>query len=356
MKERIRSGCLVVLFLLIENGSCWLPLSIHPVTTGSTASSRLLGSSSDSNSQVLETTNGGDALTMDTPLNPLLEDLFRSAQKVSQPKQAETTAEGAHDAFRYEWGRWVDDSSMQDLMDRVNEIQLTPGVYDTLLVEKGTTSPTTTTNEDRLTAESKPRRLRVAGGEHWDCILHVLPPGTEWNGRWPTGSWAVVRALTGVAEISMLRGPNRDGLYTKATKKDLRGGGDGSLAGGTAGGGQDCVKYVGGALRAYAGKSGKTTLLEVVVRPPIGSEQTDGDGGNSNDIEALEEPPDSILRVSIPSPEKEVVEEVYEDKNDEHNDSNQKGHLGTKMGMHFEKVGGLDDQLNDIVRRVLASR
>ena len=100
MKERIRSGCLVVLFLLIENGSCWLPLSIHPVTTGSTASSRLLGSSSDSNSQVLETTNGGDALTMDTPLNPSLEDLFRSAQKVSQPKQAETTAEGAHDAFR----------------------------------------------------------------------------------------------------------------------------------------------------------------------------------------------------------------------------------------------------------------
>jgi ATP-dependent 26S proteasome regulatory subunit len=30
--------------------------------------------------------------------------------------------------------------------------------------------------------------------------------------------------------------------------------------------------------------------------------------------------------------------------------------LGARMGLAFEKVGGLDGQLNDIVRRVLASR
>ena len=196
-----------------------------------------------------------------------------------------------------------------------------------------------------------PRRLRVAGGEHWDCILHVLPMGTEWNGRWPTGAWAVVRALTGVAEIAMLRGPNRDGFYTKATKKDLRGGGDGSLAGGT-GGGEDCVKYVGGAFRSYSGKSGKTTLLEVVVRPPIGKEQLDGDGQDSLAMEKLENPT-SVLEIVLPSSGND--ESAAEDSNNDVEEE-KPNHLGAKLGMTFDKVGGLDEQLNAIVRRVLASR
>lgn len=36
--------------------------------------------------------------------------------------------------------------------------------------------------------------------------------------------------------------------------------------------------------------------------------------------------------------------------------SNTNTNLGAKLGLSFDKVGGLDDQLNDIVRRVLASR
>jgi hypothetical protein len=278
---------------------------------------------------------------MDTPLKPSLQNLFQIAEKTATPKEAETS-EGAHDAFRYEWGRWINDDTMEELMNRMNEIQLAAGVYDTLVDEIG---------DENLPSSL---RLRVAGGKHWDCILHVLPQGTEWNGRWPTGAWAVVRSLTGVAEIAMLRGPNRDGLFTKATKKDLRGGGDGTLAGGSAGGGEDCVKYVGGALRSYSGKSGKTTLLEVVVRPPIGKEQSDGDGQDSNDIKQLETP-ENVLNVFIPGEETE--EEETEENGDSDDTSEKKpNHLGTKMGMNFEKVGGLDNQLNAIVRRVLASR
>ena len=284
---------------------------------------------------------------MDTPPGRLeagLEGLVHATERASLPCSAETTEQGAHDAFRYEWGRWIDDQAMEELMERVNEIQLIPGVWDTLILDG-----------DADASVSAPQRFRIAGGDYWDCILHVLPQGSEWKGRWPTGAWAVVRALTGVAEVAMLRGPNRDGFYTKATKKSLRGGGDGTLAGGSAGGGEDCVKYVGGAFRSYSGTSGKTTLLEIVVRPPVGKEQLDGDGRESSDMELLQSP-ENYLEVVLP-----VKEEQEESANEDTPEGNtgtreEPKHLGTKMGMAFENVGGLDEQLNAIVRRVLASR
>jgi hypothetical protein len=276
------------------------------------------------------------------PMTPSLYGLFKAAANSAIPRGAETR-EGAHDAFRYEWGRWVDDAAMETLQERVNEIRLTSGVYETLI------SDSESSEDEPIT----PRRLRVAGDAHWDCILHVLPKGSEFMGRWPTGSWAVVRCLTGVAEIAMLRGPNRDGFYTKVAKKDLRGGGDGTLAGGSGAVGEDCVKYVGGALRSYAGKSGKTTLLEVVLRPPIGIQQKDGDGRDSLLIEALNNP-DTILEVAVLGADTRYANKEEEESTS--NDADTPNNLGAKMGMTFEKVGGLDDQLNSIVRRVLASR
>jgi len=293
----------------------------------------------------IDNTIGTEGPITDSPWKDegVLGGLLQAAEKASIPCGAET-AEGAHDAFRYEWGRWVDDDSMQILMDRINEIQLTNGVIDTLIPK------------DTVEAESSPQRYRIAGGDHWDCLLHVLPKGTEWRQRWPTGAWAIVRALTGVAEIAMLRGPNRDGFYTKATKKDLRGGGDGTLSGGSAGGGEDCVKYVGGAFRSYSGKSGRTTLLEVAVRPPVGKEQLDGDGRSSSDIPTLYSP-ERYLELMIPANETSIVDEdLKENKDSDSTNDARPKHLGTKMGMSFEKVGGLDEQLNAIVRRVLASR
>ncbi len=71
----------------------------------------------------------------------------------------------------------------------------------------------------------------------------------------------MLKALTGVVEIAMLR-ENRDGGYKKAIKKDLRGGTDGSFGGGVALTGQDCIKYVGGPMRSYMGKSGNSVLIE----------------------------------------------------------------------------------------------
>ena len=214
--------------------------------------------------------------------------LFEAAGLASTPKSAKTEA-GAHDAFRYEWGRWVDDESVEKLMEEINDIEILRGdkVYDRLL-ELSTKISVLPRDKDQKVVdeqenididnrENTGNRFRIFGGDNWDCILHVLPKGMEWRGRWPTGSWAIVRALTGMAEMNLMRGPDRDGFFKKATTSKLRGGGDGTLGGGASGRGEDCVKYVGGALRSYSGVGGKTMILETVIRPPIGKAGIDGD-------------------------------------------------------------------------------
>lgn len=197
--------------------------------------------------------------------------LFEAADLATKPKSAETGA-GAHDAFRFEWGRWIVDEAVTDLMEEMNEVKILRGdkVYDRLLELPRTTSPSHEFDDDKIDEQksNEGRRFRISGGDNWDCILHILPKEMEWRGRWPTGSWAIVRTLTGMAEMALVRGPNRDGFYKKATATKLRGGGDGTLGGGAGGRGEDCVKYVGGALRSYSGVGGKTMLLEVVIRPP----------------------------------------------------------------------------------------
>ncbi len=288
--------------------------------------------------------------------------LFEAATVASTPKSAETET-GAHDAFRYEWGRWVDDESVEELMEEVNNFELMLGdkIYDRLME---ISSPSESSSDDDEEGETNTaRRFRVAGADDWDCILHVLPKGMEWRGRWPTGSWAIVRPLTGMVEMNLMRGPDRDGFYKKATTAKLRGGGDGTLGGGGGGRGEDCVKYVGGALRSYSGVGGKTMVLEVAIRPPMGKKGVDGDGLASLDIEVfpmedkiIQEIIEEITELKIRAEAKALESEEEEPEEEEEEEEESSDNLGAKMGLVFDKVGGLDDQLNDIVRRVLASR
>lgn len=271
-----------------------------------------------------------DNIPPSSPLNPVLQ----SAINATCQRSADTSDMG-HDPFRYEWGTWVIEDSVQYLMTKMNEVRLNQGVYDSYIPKE---------DED---AQSKSLRLRVAGGEDWDCILHILPTGTEWSGRWPTGSWAVVKALTGVAEISALRGPDRNGLYVKKTTKDLRGGSDGTLGGGKSSAGVDSIKYVGGPLRRYSGKSGKTTLLEIVIRPPVGKVEQDP----MNNVEN----PDDLFSIVVLEPEDDSknTEEAKKPSASLSNSSNNNNTLTSSLNTN---VGGLNNQLQSIARRVLASR
>jgi len=325
--------------------------SNHPYPQKSTFVPSLLSSSSGSNDDTTHNMDNTGLIYDDIPSE--FEPLFRTASETTLPRSADNTDMG-HDAFRFEWGTWVNEETLESLMDRVNEVRLNQGIYDKFMQDNYGHDYETNNNK-----KVEPLRYRVAGGQDWDCILHILPPDKQWMGRWPTGSWAIVKTLTGMCECAMLRGPNRDGIYRKSTTKDLRGGGDGTLGGGQSSAGADCIKYVGGPLRSYAGKSGKTVLLEVIIRPPISVDESMQD---ELTIEPLPGDIGDTLSIYIPEPEPEESEEeeeetkAEEEKNAGDGESEEDQSLGSKLGMTFEKVGGLDDQLDAIARRVLASR
>lgn len=191
--------------------------------------------------------------TNDDPLHKF-SPLFDQAQQATQPRAADET-KNAHDPFRFEWGTWIDDEALASLMERVDEVRVSPGAYEKLMpvLEDDV-------GGDNMSKRMEPKRYVIASGPKFDVIIHALPANLQYQGRWPTGSWAILKALTGVVEVAMLK-EDRDGNYKKRTAKDLRGGSDGSfgLAGGggaNAGavGGADCIKYVGGPLRSYMGK------------------------------------------------------------------------------------------------------
>ncbi|GKZ01215.1 hypothetical protein MPSEU_001072800 [Mayamaea pseudoterrestris] len=260
---------------------------------------------------------------------------FRSVINATAIRGADTSNQG-HDSFRYEWGTWVVDSSLEYLMEQVNRVRLVKGAYETLVAAA--------TDGNDIDALPKPERFRIAGSTYWDCILHVLPPDSNWQGRWPTGSWTIVKVLTGVVQIASLSGPDRHGSFKTKTSRDLRGGSDGSLGSGQSTKGDDCIKYVGGPLRSYRGKYGKTVLLEVVVRAPTGMESMLADIEPLLDLQSI---------IEIVESEGVIEEAPVAEQNTK---AAINAHLGSKLGMEFEKVGGLDKQLDAIVRRVLASR
>ena len=135
------------------------------------------------------------------------EPLFSAAVNATILKGA-NSADGAHDSFRYEWGTWCVDENIEYLMDRVNEVRLNQGIYDTIIEPPPTQNDNSDLRQDLV-------MFRVASGTDWDCILYFLPRDAEWRGRRPSGSWTIVKTLIGVAEIAALSGPDRDGRYKK---------------------------------------------------------------------------------------------------------------------------------------------
>ncbi len=274
--------------------------------------------------------------------------LFSQAWKVSFPRKGDEE-KNAHDPFRFEWGTWIDNEAMLELMSRVDEVRVAEGAYDKLerLINN---------KDDVIDSSNNIRRIRIASGEKWDCILHVLPLNQEHKGRWCTGSWSVLKALTGVVEVALLR-EDRNGNKRKVQPKRLRGGSDSSYSkiGAGAGnfGGEDCVKYVGGPLRSYEAKSDRTILLEMVIRPPVSSEDDSQIYLSFPDLQNLHE----VLDIFIEDPEELKEEEQAEEHLSVKQQLKKQLSLGDQLGLNLDdQVGGLDVQLDTIVRRVLASR
>ena len=261
-------------------------------------------------------------------------------------------------------------------MELLGEIRLITGAYEDLIdgnLETTFVGEDADSGDGGESGKETGKRIRIAGGKYYDVLLHVLPKGARYQHKWPEGSWTIVQPLTGLTEVAQLRGPDRDGFYSKMRPRDIRGGGDGSGSLGTgptegaegySTAGESCVKYLGGPLRSYTGKAMKSALLEVVVRPPI-EVNVDATGA----VEDLEwESAESVLTRVVPT---EVAEGLEDEEKDGSSDFNRADEapvssaannttsstgLNQKLGVEFENVGGLDAQLDDIARRVLASR
>jgi len=269
-------------------------------------------------------------------------------------------------------------------MENLLEIRLVIGSYDKVMngevptIEVGDDSWINerdgASSDEAEGGKAVGKRIRLVGGKYWDVILHVLPKGARYQWKWPEGSWTILQPLTGLAEVAQLRGPDRNGFYTKMRTRDLRGGGDGSTFGSMGShvsredekpystAGENCVKYLGGPLRSYTGKAMKSTILEVVIRPPITT--LDEDIKATGIVEELnaDSVGDILARVKKKdyAVDGEKVEFVAEltvvEGQSAGTDNTNATNLNKKLGMEFENVGGLDAQLDDIARRVLASR
>jgi hypothetical protein len=302
----------------------------------------------------------------DIPLD--FQPLFNAAANATALRGSTDTSNHGHDSFRYEWGTWIVETSLQHLMHQVDTMRLQRrgGIFEKLLSSSSSSSPTMTNGKEQ---RPQPRRYRIATGQDWDVLLHVLPEKTFWRGRWPTGSWSVLKTLTGMAEICALSsGPasSVDGYYSykpRGTIKKLAGGSDGSLGGSQSSAGQDCIKYVGGPLRQYLGAYGKTTILEVIIRPPIGADDKNADADADVETVTMMEPLpfdlNEVFAISSTTEEASIMDNSLEDEKasiEAVETPTTLAKLGAKMGTSFDAVGGLDTQLAAIARRVLASR
>ena len=308
-------------------------------------------------------------------------------------------ASGGDGSFRYEWGTWCCRTKLEIVRQCTEEIRLIVGAYDNLINSNGriTTTTTTTTNEKQIMTTTSTgregKRIRVASGMYWDIILNILPQSYRVQYKWPEGSWTLLQPMTGVIEISQLRGPNKDGYLVPMRPKDLRGGGDGSgmLGSGssskeevesdddddddddaasiqsdkrkysTSAGDGSCVKYLGGPLRRYTGKAAAgSTMLEINIRPPIAVNVNATE--RETDIEDMEWEYAKSVFLRVKTNKVVIVEEDQILKNDKEeqqtvvvssatdapSSSLTSTGLNKKLGMEFENVGGLDSQLDDI--------
>ncbi|KAL7483632.1 hypothetical protein ACHAW6_009276 [Cyclotella cf. meneghiniana] len=318
------------------------------------------------------------------PPSHALSALLPAAARACRPRRLDTTQD-AHEAFRYEWGTWCDADALEEVMAALGEIRWRVGAYDGIV--NGTLDTVWVGGEEGREMEEKDgrgggrqrgRRIRMAGGKYWDVILHVLPKNARHMWKWTEGSWTVLQPLTGLVEIAKLRGPDARGFYSTVSPRNIRGGSDADDAfsaqssssnDGYSTAGEASVKYLGGPLRSYTGKAMLSTLLEVVIRPPITTSEKDAEA--TGRLEELRwEHVENVLARVKPCENGTIVEDdmseaqtsdVSNNKrvdggNDKDTSLSTSTGLNKKLGMDFENVGGLDTQLDDIARRVLASR
>ncbi len=272
----------------------------------------------------------GDGLLLDNRLDAGIDfsksavdelaDLARIAVETSTGEGTESSGNG-----RYAWGTWADTDKVSAVRDAVDAMRLkgSKKLWGGSLKDGGA--------------------YRLAGGDAWDVTLRAW--GEESESReveqmFLEGSHVFVKPLAGTVFLQKLR-RRRDGMSPLGPKKELRGASTGVGGSATVG---VVAKMLGGPPQRLTAQKGPTAVLEVVLRPPTGS----ADEGR----EALEK----LLSGEVPKAVRDALvafEEEEEEEEEEELEANPA--LLTQEALR-ERVGGLEAQLDAIVRRVLASR
>ena len=246
---------------------------------------------------------------------------------------AESTGEGTESSGngRWAWGTWADKDKLLAVRDAVDAMRLksTDALWAGALAEGGA--------------------FKLCGGEHWDATLRT------WSGDATTreieqmfleGSHVFLKPLVGTVTLQKLR-RGRDGLTPLGPKKELRGASGGVGGSATV---ADAARVLGGPPQRLAAAPGPAALLEVALRPPTGA----ADEGRVA-MEAL------LTGDAPPAVRAAVVAEAETDDDDEAVEeaaapASTPTVAAATSDLLRENVGGLEQQLDAIVRRVLASR
>ncbi|KAH8063692.1 hypothetical protein JL722_2877 [Aureococcus anophagefferens] len=203
--------------------------------------------------------------------------------------------------------------------------------------------------------------VRLAEGASWDVTLR------RWTGDggdvvqiFPPGSHVLLKPLRGTVELQKLRRGRGGEFAALGPKKELRGASAG-LGGSAACG--PVARVLGGPPQRLTARPGHTALLEVVLRPPVGAADEGKAALDADTVVAdLDDARWAPLRDALVAAGDADAEETPEDAAETREaaaetreDAASAPTAATATNLR-ENVGGLEEQLDAIVRRVLASR
>jgi len=276
----------------------------------------------------------GDGLLLDNRLDAgidfskdvidALADLVQNAVETSTGEGTESSGNG-----RYAWGTWVDTEKVAAVRAAVDAVRFR--------------------GSKKLWASlSEGGAFQLARGAAWDITLRCWGEGSatrDVEQMFLEGSHVFIKPLAGTVVLQKLR-RGRDGeMSPLGPKKELRGASRG--VGGSSSVGA-VAKMLGGPPQRLTAQKGPTAVLEVVLRSPIGSAD---EGREALEKLLSEDVPIEVRRALIAFEDNApIAEEEEEEEELEGNAA-----LLTQEALK-ERVGGLEEQLDAIVRRVLASR
>ena len=324
--------CIAILLLLsLDVASCWHGSTfLRMRCSHATRCTQLLGS-----------------LKSNVILGPLA-DAARRAAELSTGKGTESSGTG-----RPEWGTWCDTELFDEVRDLCNRVAFSSkedGVWPGLWAIAG--------------GEAAAGTIRLASGKQHDVLLHLFasPAGVPADDRnrqakYADGVLTLLRPLVGSVRIEKLR-PSGD---TIGVPKDLRAG----LPKETS---SRAFLQMGGPQQRYLATTSTAALLEVVLRHDTQASTLSPDLPTLSDADASALLLGAFRDLEAPTvPETAAPAAQGGEPAAASGDALNDGGDGTSTGKAAERkaalesslktsVGGLEAQLEAIVRRVLASR